>query len=389
MEISNRLVRSATWDPCLFYDYKMTSEVVDHYRRLAQGGVGMIITGGFPVYEETSSEGNGSPSQAREGVLHYHDLRVEGIEKLPGAVHQAAPCLKIVAQLELGRIECGPSAISSPFSTEKSRALTQGEISDIASCYIEAIEDMRLAGFDGVQLHAAHRSLLGNFLSPYTNHRTDGYGGSVENRTRFLREIVSGARALVGDFPILVKMNGTDYVPGGIDLENFPTLASEVARTGVDAIEVSGGIWDCLVRSEAELGFRPVPSPEAHTRLHRLEQQSYFAAYAERLDLDIPVILVGGNRNVELLEQILQRGRVDFVALCRPFISEPDLPNRWRLGVGKPQTDCISCNSCLYAMLEHPGSDRPRLVSCVFKHDKSLYKEAQHWLITWVDKNKL
>jgi 2,4-dienoyl-CoA reductase-like NADH-dependent reductase (Old Yellow Enzyme family) len=182
-------------------------------------------------------------------------------------------------------------------------------------------------------------------------------------------------------------MNGTDYLDGGTDMDTFPELAKEVERAGIDAIEVSGGMWDCLVRSEDELGFRPVPAPESHTRIKNPDKQSYFLKYAESLDLDIPVILVGGNRDIERLEAIVSKGKVDFIALCRPLISEPDLPNRWLEGRGGPGTDCISCNSCLYEMLVHPGRPEPGPVRCILKNEKHKVKEAQRWLSSWVREN--
>jgi len=254
-------------------------------------------------------------------------------------------------------------------------------------CLVESIAGIQDEGFDGVQLHAAHGGLLSCFLSPYTNRRRDEYGGSAENRARLVREVVSGAREKVGDFPILVKMNGTDYVPGGLDLETFPELAREIADAGVDAIEISGGMWECLVRTEADLGFRPVPAPESHTRLKSPDKQSYFLEYAERLDLDIPLILVGGNRDAERLEAILQRGTVDFIAMCRPFLSEPGLPKRWLEGRGRSDTECISCNSCLYDMYTSLERGEPRLAACVLKQDRPRVGEAQRWLASWVGKN--
>jgi 2,4-dienoyl-CoA reductase-like NADH-dependent reductase (Old Yellow Enzyme family) len=199
--------------------------------------------------------------------------------------------------------------------------------------------------------------------------------------------MVSGARKKVGDFPILIKMNGTDYLPGGINLDAFPELAREIAEAGVDAIEISGGMWECLVRTEAELGFRPVPSPESHTRLKNPDTQSYFLDYAERLDLDIPVILVGGNRDVERLESILRQGAVDYIAMCRPFLSEPDLPRRWLEGRGSSGTECISCNSCLYDMYTSLERGEPRVATCWLKKDRLRVGEAQRWLASWVGQN--
>jgi len=168
-----------------------------------------------------------------------------------------------------------------------------------------------------------------------------------------------------------------------VDRDNFPALAQEIERAGVDAIEISGGMYECLFRPEAELGFRPVPAPESHTRIQKPEQQSYFLRYTEGLDVAIPLILVGGNRDVERLEAILQDGKVDFIALCRPLIREPDLPNRWRDGVGSSLAQCVSCNSCIYAMMVHPGQPEPGLVTCVCKGDKSLHQKAQRWFVRW------
>ncbi len=381
--LKNRLVRSATWDPCILPERRMTAEVVDVYRELAMGGVGLIITGGLPV----ASKGKPFADSPDTLLYLYDDLSVEGIPRLVQAVHQAAPDCKIVAQLETGHLGKAPSAIPSPFGDDPLEPFTGEEIRAITASFVQAIIAARADGFDGVQLHAAHGGFLSRFLSPYSNRRTDEYGGSVHNRARIVREIVRGAREEVGDFPILIKMNGTDYVEGGIDRDNLPALAQEIEAAGVDAVEVSGGMWDCLVRSEAELGFRPGPSPEAHTRIARPEQQSYFLPYAEALDLSIPIILVGGNRDVERVEAILRGGTVDFIGLCRPLISEPDLPLRWLEGLGKSGTDCISCNACLYDMFVHPGREKPGLVHCVFKADRGMYRDALEWVETWVEQN--
>lgn len=380
LTIPNRLIRSATWDPSILTSRQMTEDVLNLYRNLALGGIGAIITGGFPVYRERFPEED--PGQL--GRL-YSDLRVKGLEKMAECVHQARSDCKVIAQLEVGHLYAGPSSIPTPFSDEPVRELSLEEIEQIVACFVDAIVDMKDGSFDGVQLHASHGGLLSRFLSPYTNQRKDNYGGTPEKRANIIREIVTKARQKVGDFPILIKMNCTDYLVGGVDIENFPALAQEIVRAGVDAIELSGGMWECLFRSEDELGFRPVPAPESHTRIRKPEQQSYFLRYAEALDLPIPIILVGGNRNTENLETILQGGKVDFIALCRPLIREPDLPNRWRAGIGKSVPECVSCNSCIYAMVVHPGQPEPGLVTCICKTDKEQHQQAQKWLATWRD----
>jgi 2,4-dienoyl-CoA reductase-like NADH-dependent reductase (Old Yellow Enzyme family) len=383
LTLPNRLVRSATWDPAILKERRMTDEVLDLYRRVAAGGVGLIITGDSSVVPD----GLLDEDPPRPGAFAYEQVRIEGYDRLVEVVHTAAPRCKIVAQLSVDYQGVAPSDVPSPFTAERARALSTQQVRMLVHCLVEGIAGIQGEGFDGVQLHAAHGGLLGRFLSPYTNRRRDEYGGSVANRARIVREVVEGARRKVGDFPILVKLNGTDYVPGGIDLDTFPELAREIAAARVDAIEVSGGMWDCLVRTEAELGFRPVPAPESHTRIKIPEKQSYFLPYAERLDLDIPLILAGGNRDAERLEAILRRGAVDFVALCRPLIHEPGLPNRWLAGEGSSASGCISCNSCLVDMYTSLDRGEPHVVTCLFNADRRQVGEAQRWLSSWAREN--
>lgn len=382
LTLRNRLVRSATWDPSILKKRKMTDEVLNLYRELALGGVGLIISGGFPVFQEQEVK-DGS----KKWIANYTDLRVNGIERMPHIVHNSSQECKIIAQIENGNLTARPSVINSPHSRRKMRPLTLEEIGEIVDCYVEAIIDMKKNDFDGVQLHAAHGGLLSRFLSPFTNRRNDTYGGSTSNRVMIIHEIVNKARESVGNFPILIKMNCTDYLEGGISIDNFPELARKIEQSGVNAIEVSGGMWDCLFRTETELGFRPVPAPESHTRIGNPKKQSYFLKYAEKLKLGIPVILVGGNRDIDRLEEIVSQRKVEFIALSRPLIREPNLPNRWLEGRGGRTTECISCNSCIYAMLIHPGRPEPGLVTCVHKNDKSQHLLAQEWLSSWVKRN--
>jgi 2,4-dienoyl-CoA reductase-like NADH-dependent reductase (Old Yellow Enzyme family) len=159
--------------------------------------------------------------------------------------------------------------------------------------------------------------------------RTDKYGGSMDKRVTIVREIVAQVHQRIStDFPILIKMNCNNDVEGGIDINSFPALANEIAKTGVDTIEVSG-------------------NDTCRTELDDIEKQSYYLKYIERLNLDIPVILTGGNKSVELIEKIAQEGKVDFFGFARPLIREPNLSNRWLEGIGGEECTCISCNNCL------------------------------------------
>lgn len=383
LTLPNRLVRSATWDPSILGPRQMSEGVLAVYQRVAEGGTGLIITGDVSVVPP----GLLDEDEPRVTPDLFEQARIQGYSRLVDVVRRAAPQIRIVAQISADYPGVAPSDLPSPWTRERPRPLTTEQVRAIAACLAEAIAGKQAEGFDGVQFHAAHGGLLSRFLSPYWNHRQDEYGGSARNRARIIREAVDSARHRVGDFPILIKMNGTDYLEGGIDLESLPELAREIEQAGVDAIEVSGGMWECLVRSAEVLGFRPVPAPESHTRLRNPATQSYFLPYAESLDLDIPIILVGGNRDVERLEAILRAGKAHFVSLCRPLIREPDLPNRWREGWGERQAACISCNSCLYDMYTSLDRGEPGIVTCLVKQDPKRVGEAQRWLTSFVKDN--
>jgi 2,4-dienoyl-CoA reductase-like NADH-dependent reductase (Old Yellow Enzyme family) len=373
LRVKNRLIRSATYEGGMTEDGRITPEILTLYRNLADGGVGTIITGHMAVRRE----GKGNHKQ----TCIYDDCHIGEIAQIAEVVHASGTDCKIVAQLSYaGRqvfhdnnvAECvGPSDVPSPILRKRAKVLAVDDIQKIINCYADAIGRVKKAGYDGAQLHAAHGYLLSSFLSPYTNRRDDQYGGSLEKRVTILREIIGKARERVADFPILIKMNCTDHVEGGIDIETFSAVAKEVEALGFDAIEVSGGMWDCLSRTEEELGFLPLPIPESRTRINSLDKQSYFVVGAEGLDLDIPVIVVGGHRNVESLEEIIGRGTIDFLALSRPLISEPDLPNRWLEGRGSGKTDCVSCNSCLLEVDSKP-------LKCILKQSRLKQKMVKN-----------
>lgn len=346
VKLKNRLVRSATFEHMATEDGRVTDIQVELYCTLAEGGVGLIITG------------HATPHTGWFAMPHMtritDDSYIPMIQRIARAVHGVGNDCKVMLQLnQLGR-QCpqpvAPSAVYDTFLQQTPREMTIEEIDEIIESFAEAIRRARDAEFDGVQLHAAHGWLLSSFLSPHTNRRKDQYGGSTRRRTRIMKEIYNRALRKAGsDFPIMVKMNTDDCFPGGIDQEEAVRIAEELAMIGYAAIETSGGTWEALTRSEEELGWKPVLIPEARVGIKTGGQEAYFWETARNMKkkIDIPIILVGGIKSIDKIEEILKEGSVDFCAMARPLIRQPDLPNRWLHGTGGDTAECKSCNSCL------------------------------------------
>ena len=248
--------------------------------------------------------------------------------------------------------EAEPTAPSSVFDTllkQTPRALTLEEIETIIEGFAAAIQRAQDAGFDGVQLHAAHGWLLSSFLSPHTNIREDAYGGSIENRSLIVNEIYSRARKKVGEnFSILIKMNTSDFLPDGINIRESVQLAKIFSELGYDAIEASGGMWEAMAQGKETLGWEPFMIPEARVNINTKDKEAYFLEGAKEIKKKIasPVILVGGIRSFGRVEEILEQGIVDFVSMARPLIRQPNLPNLWLSGDSHDSAACISCNAC-------------------------------------------
>ncbi len=334
-KIKNRFVRSATHDFMAEEDGSISSRQLELYRNLAQGGIGLIITGHAYVLPS----GKASPRQ----IAIHHDRFIPGLRKLTSVVHENEA--KIFLQLShAGRQTkekiCGcqplaPSPVYEPVYQVMPREMSQGEIEEVIQAFVAAARRAKEADFDGVQLHCAHGYLLSSFLSPYTNRRQDQWGGSLENRTRIILEILRGIRKKVGeDFPVIAKLNSSDYLPQGFEIEEAIKVAQMLEQEGLAAIEVSGG--------SAESGkgsMWPGLRPE--------EEQGYFvpAASLIKKKVKIPIIGLGGLRSFRIMEKIIVEGQVDMVSMSRPFIREPDLIARFERGEAST-SKCISCNKC-------------------------------------------
>ncbi len=216
------------------------------------------------------------------------------------------------------------------------KELTMHDIQDLVAAFADAAGRAKSAGFDGVQIHAAHGYLLSQFLSPIFNRRTDGYGGRIENRSRIHVEVIHAVRKAVGkDYPVLIKMNCPDFAENGLSLEDSLIAGALFADAGLDAIELSGGLLT---------GGKLSPSRPG---IHSADKEAYFREElsAFKKKIRIPLILVGGIRSVEVAEQLVADGSADYIAMCRPFIREPDLISRWKSG-DRRRAECKSDNLC-------------------------------------------
>ena len=303
--LRNRAWRSATWLGLAGPRGEITDSIVRSYTELAKGGAAMLVTGLTSIAEDDSSIGG--------EAKFYDDSFVAGHRRLTDAVH--AEGAKIIMQ----------TAIVDGLVNE----LTTNEVENIVRRFGEAAARAERAGYDGVQIHAAHFFYLSKFISPLFNHRTDRFGGSPENRARILVEILAAMRERTrAGFVVTVKINSDDCQPGGLSQNDFLVAGKALSEAGIDAIEVS-----------ANYTSRP------NIRAGVNEGSFLPAAAALAASVNTPVVLVGGLRSLETINSILSETDIDYIALSRPLIREPNLVSRWLAGDHRPSS-CVSCNAC-------------------------------------------
>ena len=367
LQISNRFIHSATFEGMSPLSGEVTQEHLNRYRKLARGQVGLIIPGYMFVHEL----GRASPTQT--GI--HNDSLIPGLRRLTETIHKEGG--KVAFQLaHAGRqsnkstiktaaLAPSPGPSDNMFSGTK-REMSVDEIKETIIHFKEAARRAVEAGADGVQLHCAHGYLINQFLSPYTNHRTDDWGGTPENRFRFLKEIILAIRpVLPPGMPLMVKINSSDYIPegGGIDFELARDFARRLAELKIDAVEVSSGTI-AFSFMHITMGELPVQEfcaglpwwkrPFARYALNKIKdnfglKEGYNMGGAQVMRPilgDIPIFLVGGMRTVSYMEEVLKGGYADCVSLSRPFIREPALVKMIR-DHNQTEVTCKSCNGCL------------------------------------------
>jgi 2,4-dienoyl-CoA reductase-like NADH-dependent reductase (Old Yellow Enzyme family) len=346
------------------------------YERLAKGGVGLIITG----YAFVTPDGKG-PFAGMQGI--HTDDHISRYRELVQLVHengtriamQIVHCGRQTTHEAIGTEPMGPSAVKEKSLFVKPREMTEEDIERIIEAFAQAARRVKEAGFDAVQIHAAHGYLVNQFLCPHTNRRKDQWGGLLENRMRFVREIYERCRKQVGDdFPVLVKINGTDNMKNGLKIQESAVMAQMMGEMGFDGIEVSCGIMEdgyAMLRGnvpiEAILSEWPMyksKDPIFHFIMKKFGRkiikpppmiQAYNreSARAIKSKVKVPVFLVGGITDPASMEEIIQKGDADYISLCRALITDPAFPEKIRSGSREPSR-CIHCNLCGAYLISRP-----------------------------------
>lgn len=307
----NRFVRAATKEELSDWDGHVTEALLEIYRKMAAGGVGTIIVGSARV-------------RLFEGTVLGGLLRLDNPAVLDDYKRLAA----------IGKEYGTTMLIQATYTHKDIDNMTHEDLDAVVDEYVKAALFAQEAGFDGIEIHEAHWVFMSYFLSPYYNHRTDEYG---QNKNLLAERVIKAVRAAVRDDFILVsKINSEDFMEGGLTAEDSKRYCIAKSKLGLDAIEVSGG------------------DPMRHVKSR--EEESYFRdfAIALRKQIDIPVMLVGGNKSLEVMQEIHEQG-VDLFSMSRALTREPDLVNRWESGDLSP-AKCRYCNAC----------DKTHAHACIF-----------------------
>jgi 2,4-dienoyl-CoA reductase-like NADH-dependent reductase (Old Yellow Enzyme family) len=323
IKLPNRLAKSAMSENMASRDHVPGPKFFNAYSQWAQGGTGLLITGNVMIDSEYRGEANNVVIE--EGLNNHDELK-----------RWASSCqdtnTQIWVQLNhpgkqtpkfLTKIPVAPSAIplNPPLDTmfNQPRELTNDEILNIIQRFAYAAKVCKKSGFHGVQIHGAHGYLVSQFLSEQHNQRTDQWGGSTENRMRFVTEIYKAIREEVGGkYPIAIKMNSADFSKGGFSHEEAIQVAKSLSDLGIDLIEISGGSYEKPVMTGALI--------KDSTK----KREAYFLEYAKEIKVAVncPVMVTGGFRTREFMEESLQKGELDLVGLARPLCINPNFSNQ-------------------------------------------------------------
>lgn len=336
-KIKNRLIMPPV-ATCYSDNGYVTEDLVNYYKNIAEGGVGAVIVEAAHPWQGIAY-GSGAL-----GI--WEDSMVEGLGKLAGAIKSAGAA----AFLQLGHN--GPQASENKVSPSgipyvrdtTPKELSIEEIIDIEDGFAAAAERAKKAGFDGVELHGAHFYLLSCFMSPLMNKRTDAYGQNSEGRTRIVCETIAKIKERCGpDFTVSVRINAREGMEGGIDRDELKEIVGNLEKAHVDVIDLSSNdvpfpaqLKRCTVSTVS------IPRADA--------PQGVFTEYAAEVKeyAKVPVITVGKITDKVFAEELILSGKADFIAMARPLIADPNLPNKFLSG--DEINSCIYCNACIGAV---------------------------------------
>jgi 2,4-dienoyl-CoA reductase (NADPH2) len=341
MSVRNRLVMSPMETMYGTPDGLPSQRTRDYFAARAQGGVGLITLGATGV-DHRHPETPGGLHLGTDSAVDAHRALVEtvhqhGAKIQPQIVHAGPDGLGPEMH---GVTSLGPSVIPSYLTGRPSAEISVQQLTEVLDLFKAAVRRAAEAGYDGIELHAAHGyMLLGSFLAPQRNRRTDDYrGDSVRGRIRMVLETLAAIRSEIGDaLPITLRISGYERVAGGRPIHETAEVAPELVAAGIDAFHVSGGVIDRLVAGMVN------GSDDG-------DQLNVGAAAAVKEVVDVPVIAVGRIHDPERAERILADGRADFIAMGRPLLADPDLPRKLRSGEAHRVRKCISCENCIDAM---------------------------------------
>jgi 2,4-dienoyl-CoA reductase-like NADH-dependent reductase (Old Yellow Enzyme family)/thioredoxin reductase len=338
LELKNRLVMAPMHTKFASESGEVTERLIAFLEERARGGVGLIVLENTCI-DWLYGRAAGNP------VSIHDDLCRSGLSNIALTVHRHG--VKIVTQLhQTGRQNLrsniggglqpvAPSVVKSKHGGDEPRALEEAEIEKIIQQYVDGARRTKDAGFDGVELHGAHGYLLTQFFSPYTNRRTDKWGGSLQNRARFPVEVVRRIRAQVGkEYPILYRLSAEERIPGGTTLEDTLKLVRMLEEVGVDCFDITAGIYDSIEWIYTLQGVAPgslIPLAEAVKKV-----TSKPVIGVSRLGWDL-----------KYAAQVVREGRVDLVALGRSLLADAYLPKKYQLGKPEEIAPCIACNECI------------------------------------------
>jgi len=367
MELKNRMIMPGMGTNLAEADGTVSDVIVNYYARRANGGVGLIIT------EVCCPEPLGRVIPGEIEITNSSFM--PGLSRIPHAVHSggAKICLQLAhggcfaSESVTGHQPISPSGVGTfQLPDDKPREMTIEEIEELIEKYGMAAQRAKVCGFDAVELHGAHGYMPLQFLSAYTNRRTDKYGGSLENRARFALETIRSIKEHAGkDFPLIYRLSAEEDVPNGVTIEEACTFAKWAEEAGADAIHVTAGTWDS--RMEKYFNVMSGKEPPEGKNLSLGVATSMWVppnytprgslvhlAAAVKKHVNIPVIAVCGI-SPEMGEDIIKRGDADFVSIGRQTIADPDYAAKVIEGKPEKIRRCLRCNECLGAVMRSCG----------------------------------